>query len=125
MPEENKPKSRKVKVIKYVIALSCLAGALIYLFFGPTAVRQMINLRKAREHNKKLNNLFKNYPEFQNAKAVESTGNGDCIIIQGQLDTWKEANRLRNIVIESRPPVKVIYQLFNKNTGKLIKMYRK
>jgi len=123
MSQETKPKSRsRIKFIKYLIAACLMVGAILYLFFGPTAVRQWINPKKARAHKAELNKIFSGYPEFKHVEAVEFTGEGGCIMVKGWLEDQYSANRLRNIVIDSKPPLKVIYLLHENKTDRLLKI---
>lgn len=123
--KEKKKGKKRYTGMQELAAFGIAIGAIFFVFFGPTAIRQSINLRKANAHNIKLNNAFQKYPECRQVKAVSYTGDGGCITIQGLVKDRYSANCIRNIVIESKPPLKVIYNLREEKTNRIIPMYRK
>jgi len=111
MDKETNKKNKKNSVIKYLAATCFLAAALAYLFFGPTAVRQNINLRNAREHIKVLEKATSEYPEFDKVILTWYTGAGGCIIIMGEISSERDAELLVKVIQDTKPPVTVKYYI--------------
>ncbi|MEW6026649.1 MAG: hypothetical protein AB1599_05085 [Planctomycetota bacterium] len=97
---------------EYVITFLVMSAALIYLFFGPTGVRQGINMRKARNHLPAINNVIQQYPDFKNIRLGVFTGMGGSILITGHVKSKKDIDALKKLVDSTNPPVNVKYSLW-------------
>jgi len=95
--------------LKLIVAFLLAAGAIAYLFFGDTAVRQSRRMSVAREHLPVVVRLLSSKPEYSRVTAGMTTGGGGRLLIHGCVATSADLESLRRVVAETRPPVETVY----------------
>lgn len=86
-----------------------MVGAILYLFLGDTAVRQMIRLQKAEEHIIVIESQLKTDKRFAEIKAGRYTGNGGSIKVIGVVSPSRGIEDLKRLIAETSPPVPVSF----------------
>jgi len=115
-----KSRTRLLLIIFMVIAV---LGA-IELFTGPTLVHQLINMRHARQHLPVVRQQLDAVPEFRQLRAVVYTDSGGTLLIEGQLPSEADADRVRAIIEATKPPVTVKYWFDITNGEKYVRYIR-
>jgi hypothetical protein len=72
-------------------------------------------MRAAREHASKVEPLLTADPIFAEVKALEYTGAGGSLLLQGHITDQGEFDRLRSLVASTRPQVTVVYELTSRD----------
>ena len=81
------------------------------VFTGDTFFRQLRNLRKADEHVPVVRQKLDVLPEFRHLRVARYTGAGGSLIVYGDVRSEDDVKRVKEIVVQTAPPVTVIYQL--------------
>ena len=96
----------------------CLLGLLTVfalgtwqIFTGDTIVRQKTNMDRARLHVSIVREKLDLSKEFRHLRALEFTGAGGSLLIEGIVPTEADVDRVKGIVEQTKPPVDVVYQV--------------
>lgn len=87
--------------------LAVIALALVVTGGGPFS--QLWNIARADAHAVKVAKQLAGHPEFQDIRAGNTTSRGGALAISGHLRNVEQLERLKALVAQTRPPVKVVY----------------
>ena len=93
------------------IALLGLAaiGSVLYVWFGPTAIRQQRWMNMARGHVPIVEALLRADTAYEHVTTGVGTGGGGILLVVGTVPTDADLQRLRTLVDGSRPPVETVF----------------
>jgi len=94
------------------VLLLILLGAVAFLVFGPTAIRQARNLRAAQDHLPTINRAIAEFRiQDLGVKASVYTGEGGSILIRGTVASAEDLSKLKRMVEATQPPVMVLFRV--------------
>lgn len=101
--------TRSTARIGLLVAASMAIGSLLYLWYGPTAVRQRRWMGMAREHVPVVEALLFAGEGFEAMRVGVGTGGGGTLLVVGSVATQDDLQRLRTVVAGSKPPVETVF----------------
>jgi hypothetical protein len=116
-PSQHPPRPRKTSLgAKFALAIgltAVLTWFITYVVVTPcNGVKQAINMREADHYIAQHRSILLNAPGREKVEIHTYTG-GDCgsIMIRGTLQSPEEAEPLRDDVVQTAPPVQVLFFL--------------
>ena len=110
-PDRQKPITASgLKIIALVTVLG-IAAVLLVWRFGPLP-RQLKNMAAANQHIQILRPMLDQDARFTNVKLHTYSAAGGSLLLAGELLSDGDLADLKQIVLASKPPVEVVYQVY-------------
>ncbi|MFH1227236.1 MAG: hypothetical protein V1701_04945 [Planctomycetota bacterium] len=97
------------KAVILTLGIVLLIASLGYLFSWPTALRQIINMKRAEKHLSIIKSRLETNPIFKDIRLRAGAGLNGCIMVIGTVPANKDIIELKNIITNTNPPVMVDY----------------
>src|SRR5436309_2997821 len=99
------------KRLRSILAIGFLLTVTAWFATDGGAVRQLWNIHLAQKHIPIIANRLSQHPEFVDVHASFTTAQNGALMIFARPSHPIDVEKLKSIIAETKPPVKVIYSI--------------